>query len=59
MATNVSKDASVVIIKVSISRLVLDNEDEDSTILQYFGNSVPVNTVQHTRKIESSMSPLS
>lgn len=40
------------------SRLVLDNKDEDSTILQYFGNSVPVNTVQHTRKTESSMSPL-
>jgi hypothetical protein len=32
-------------------QIVLDNEAEDSTILLYFGNSLPVNTVQYTRKI--------
>jgi len=45
MVSHVEQDPSVAFFQVQHFKSVLDNKDEDSTILQCFGNSLLVNTV--------------
>jgi hypothetical protein len=46
MDTNVSENGSVFILRVKQSKkednCIVDHEDEDSTVLRNFGNSLPV-----------------